>query len=537
MKYKYIENIKPTESQYAGYDLSETPIVDAVYRHRRRYAGNPYIEALPMPRSRKEIMATYCHGVDLPSANELDEMSDYEKFDSIRALKDFRVTLPFHLMLEYEFHRALCDSYSVRKRVLSRKRDIEITMEDEPVKTHCLLVAKDVSESNTGFTLLGLSGCGKSVGIRMMLAHYPQVIVHHDGDCSFVQITYLIVNCIPNSNFDALYQSIGRAIDRALGNMTPCYEAELSKRTSLGVKYTKVRDLVERFAIGMLILDEIQLINLNNTKENSIESLMTLNNDTNVAISVIGTEDAYFDLFKKRRTRRRMLPYIEASKYCSNYSQFKGILQHLFRYQWFNPPVKLTESLAKALYKASGGIIDQLVDLWMYVNIDYVKAKNKPAVDADFVLKTCVKHMGGVENAKTISEFEKKSRAGEVLGTINSSETENLYSEMESYYNENNKAAQIAYFKKKTIDAIKLVDSSYRTSSIESAFNSVYSKLSGDQIDENELISKILKLLEKRKLKREKKKRTTLNKDKLKSELLLNNEKVKNHDSNNCSPS
>ena len=90
------------------------------------------------------------------------------------------------------------------------------------------------------------------------------------------QIVYLVVNCVANSNFSALYASIGNAIDRALGITTSVYQKLIESRRSLGEKAEKVRELVEIFAIGIIILDEIQLIDFQSTKENSFESLMTL---------------------------------------------------------------------------------------------------------------------------------------------------------------------------------------------------------------------------------------------------------------------
>lgn len=80
---------------------------------------------------------------------------------------------------------------------------------------------------------------------------------------------------------------------------------------------------MERFAIGLIIFDEIQLIDFNSTRENSFESLMILSNRTKVAIGVVGTEDAYEMMFPKLRTGRRVGSPVRAQKYCSNYRYFQ----------------------------------------------------------------------------------------------------------------------------------------------------------------------------------------------------------------------
>jgi hypothetical protein len=159
------------------------------------------------------------------------------------------------------------------------------------------------------------------------------------------------VNCIPNSNFSALYVSIGNAIDRALGNLTPVYENEIRSARALGLKAEKVRDLVEMFGIGIIIFDEIQLIDFESTKENSFESLMTLTNRTKVAIAVVGTEDSFDKMFSKLRTSRRLGTMIIGHRYCEDKRYFATIVKNLFNYQWVDKLMPLSDEIIEALLK------------------------------------------------------------------------------------------------------------------------------------------------------------------------------------------
>ncbi len=72
-----------------------------------------------------------------------------------------------------EFYRTLCDSYRLRK-----PREVY----EDGVKR--IKLVGDVSEAaNTGFNMLGFSGCGKSSAIKILVSRYPQVIRHHiDGE-------------------------------------------------------------------------------------------------------------------------------------------------------------------------------------------------------------------------------------------------------------------------------------------------------------------------------------------------------------------
>ena len=107
--------------------------------------------------------------------------------------------------------------------------------------------------------MIGYSGCGKSSALKILFSNYPQYIIHErDDHTRFPQITYLVVSCQANSNFRALYESIGRAIDRAIGNITPVYEYEIAKASGLAGKADLVRRYIEQFAVGMADLDKIE---------------------------------------------------------------------------------------------------------------------------------------------------------------------------------------------------------------------------------------------------------------------------------------
>lgn len=379
--------------QYDDIDLTEQTIVEAKYvKSKVKYDnGNMMIEALPRPREgAKEIFEAYNRDIGLLSEEEKASMKPYEKMAAVSLLRQVRFPLPFHQILEDEVYMALLNSYRNRTVVSAKAADgfTEIT------KTK----GKDGSATNAGFSLLGYSGCGKSSALDILFSNYPHVIMHTlDDGTRIPQIVYLIVNCTANSNFSALYTAIGTAIDNALGYGEPVYEKVISKARSLGGKADKVRDLIERFSIGIIVFDEIQLINFNSSKENSIEGLMTLANKTKVAMGVVGTEDAFSMMFKKLRTGRRFGESIIGHEYCKNYNYFNFIVSNLFKYQWFDEYVEPTEAITKTLYDESKGIIDQLIGIYIFMQLDYLKSTKKPKVDSNYIKKTAEKHYPGLQ--------------------------------------------------------------------------------------------------------------------------------------------
>ena len=417
MKYEYAE-LGEHERQQDSIDLLKNRAVDAVYVRSRLACdrGNPYIECLPAVRTESEVLADY-HKAILDYSWEQRNWPDYERMKAIMQLRDVRFVLPFHMAFEQEFGLALLNSY--RHRSVRETYGTHVTIRDHESNTN-YTSEKDLGAAiNAGVALLGYSGCGKTSAVGTLLSNYPQVVIHHDENGNqFTQIVYLYAVCVANSNFKALYQSIGRAIDRALGNTTPVYETVINQRKSIGEKTNKICDLIDLFGIGAIILDEVQLMDFEGTHENSFSSLMNIANNTQVALILVGTEEAYSKMLPKLQIARRAGARIAASSYCGNKAAFKLLCQQIFQYQWFDTHVEFTDNDVDTLYRLTYGIVDQLVSLYIYMHIHYVRLKNKPTINSDYISLISNKYFPGMqvllEQLKTgsISEaaFEQKSK-------------------------------------------------------------------------------------------------------------------------------
>ncbi len=417
VKYEYA-NIDDNTSQYEDYDLTTQKVVDAIYRpaHIKMARGNPYIEALPLPIQDTSIL-TNAYTKRLPgySREEISSMSTFDKMMEVEMLTKLRMPLPFQKFLEYQMYRALVLSYCTRTVQKSKNHILKYTAENEWKETDRLLLGNSADSTDAGFGLVGYSGCGKSSAIQILLSHYPQVIRHTDDNGrSYIQIVYLVVNCITNSNFSALYAGIGDAIDKALQNTVPVYEEEIEKARGLGEKAEKIRHYIERFAIGIIIFDEIQLIDFNKTKENSFDSLLTLANRTKVAIGAVGTEDAMDKMFRRLRTARRIGCIIQGSLYCSSKDYFRVLVKSIFRYQWFDEPVEVTKDIIDTLYEVTHGIVNQLVNIYSSMCFDYLDKKKKPVINGDYIRSIAKTFYPGIqailENMK-MSEAERAYHA------------------------------------------------------------------------------------------------------------------------------
>lgn len=200
-----------------------------------------------------------------------------------------------------------------------------------------------------------------------------------------------------------MYRQIGEAIDNALGNPEPIYEVMINKKCkSLADKQLKVCQLIEMFSVGTIVLDEIQLIDFNTNRENSYEGLLGIVNKTKVALSVVGTDEAYKKLFTMLRNARRAGDFIDASAYTTDKDYFNMLVNMLLTWQWLDTPIQWSKELSDTLYECSGGIINMLIWLYKWIMLEYIDSKSKgkiEIIDKKFIVRVNNKHFKQLKGA------------------------------------------------------------------------------------------------------------------------------------------
>lgn len=492
--YEY-ETLDDNSRQYDDIDYLSMKGVRAKYVNYSSDTGNPYVEALPRPRTQSELGIACRRGIPgFSHAAEIKKQT-YEKILDILKLREVRFPLPVNYELEDEVFTAIVLSYRARQMFRDERGDIRIEYQSRNSEHHTdgVLVGNDAAATNAGITLIGYSGCGKSSALETLFRNYPQYIIHKGrGMTTYPQIVYLVVQCPPHSNFRGLYKNIGIAIDRALGNIKPVYAIELDagNRGNLSVYNDRVRYLIEKFAIGIIIFDEIQHIHFDATLENSFESILELSNQTKVAFGVVGTEDSYGKIFSGNlRQARRLGAEIHADLYCANRRLFEYNARQLFKYQWFNNLVEPDNEIIDTLFECTKGIIDQLVGVYMYKNIDYVRAERKPKINADYVRRTIERHYPGMmellsdlKNPKTEAQRAKAVKeANDEMQRIAQEEKRKAAEKATMEADQAPDAAQIVELKEFVVSRIMELDERYNPSTIENMVDKVLGSKEGKE--------------------------------------------------------
>ena len=371
------------------------PVAEAIYVPRLN-TNNPYITALPKRRSIEEFKEACTILPNILPMDILKNHSKEEQIDHMRKISDIRLYLPYYSSIEEIVDRVLEDSYKRRVSMTNETKQEQYIFNKKQITEYQHMKIKELSNAPTGFAILGETGCGKTTGLHNVLRKYPKVIIHNPGTMKqHIQIPVLAVHTPLNSNFHELYEAIGKKLDEYLGNTEKVYENELGQiREQLSKKFIKFCDLIEKFNIGLLVIDEIQLLSKNRISESTLETFMSLANQTGVAIGVIGTEESFSTLFHHPRIARRVGELITADAYCTSKETFNLLLKYLYTYL----PVKIqpTQECIDTYYAESKGTLASLLIIMEYVAKTLIKqvSKNKqPSINPDIIKQIAKKHL------------------------------------------------------------------------------------------------------------------------------------------------
>lgn len=462
MTYTYTE-VEMNHSQYEGETFGYGHICTAKYVESsiKEYRGNKYIEALPVPPDMNTIYAMcFVKTAGWESNNTNKPL--LQKLIEIQQLESFRLPLPYYADLWNEIYMTITASYAKRTQLYSGTHRTSVILHGESTVNDGDLVANSKS-TPAGFNMIGESGCGKSSALELALKYYPKVIRHVDENgISTIQIPYLFVTCPPDSNFSVLYRQIGKELDRYLGNSEPLIEKEImgKSRSSLGEIRARVAKMIERYAVGLLIVDEVQHLNFSNQTERSFNGLKVLANETMVGIGVVGTSDVLQKIYADEQTARRVGKSISCDNYRQSKDYFNLIMKLLLQYKWFEGTDKFTPEITELIREESHGIIAYIVLIYEMVCMDYVtkKENGEPvSVNLDYVKGIIEKYFSIVKNALEKNYLTTRERDLQIQESIQKAQGRMAYT------------MDLARQQQEEKDAIELLDSQFSEDSFAKA--------------------------------------------------------------------
>ena len=330
------------------------------------YRGNPLIEALPpiMPLEAAVEALTVNPGYNAAER----EMDAYYRFHAIRRLLRYFQPLYTHIDIEQRISCSIRQGYLGRNPIFARNSRYL-------GKTTAL-----------GFTIIGVSGVGKTTGVERVLSLYPQCITHtrYEGSPFYLkQITWLKLDCPFDGSIKGLCISFFNEVDRILDS---CYSQKFyAGKNTVDMLLPKMAQIARTHGIGMLIIDEIQ--HLSQAKSGGSEKMLnffvTLVNTIGIPVILIGTTKALPILQSEFRQARRGSGQGDLIwDRMQNDDSWDILLRTMWKYQWTRNKTPLTDELKNLLYDESQGIIDIAVKLYAMAQIKAISEETENVTPA-----------------------------------------------------------------------------------------------------------------------------------------------------------
>ncbi len=338
------------------------------------YQGNPMIEALPDIWSGSEVIGLLSRKASYNNGER--ELDAQYRLHCIHRLFCYFQPLEQHIDIEQRVSRSIRQGYLGRNPLMPEYAaglaDGYAVLKDRG--SYGML--QEGRSSASGFTIIGVSGVGKSTAVEKILSLYPQRIVHTrycGRQLAMTQLAWLKLDCPHDGSLKQLCYQFLHAVDLAAG--TEYFEQYTKGKYSLEMLLIIMTQLVRQFQIGILVIDEIQ--HLSEAKGGGSDKMLnffvTLVNTIGLPVVLIGTTKAMSILQGEFRQARRGSGQGDLVwDRMKNDASWRVFVKSMWRYQWTRHSVPYTDEMVNTLYDESQGIIDIAVKLYAIVQIDAI---------------------------------------------------------------------------------------------------------------------------------------------------------------------
>jgi hypothetical protein len=319
------------------------------------HKGNPLIEALP-PIKDDKTLAKSLRTSELVTPDERNLPKHIREKILFRIFRFVEPTTSY-LRVFRAIESAMLESYIPKNPLLSSAQHWLHYLNHEEMTNYPStgrFTGRPIS-----ITLLGPSGAGKSYMLEKILALYPQKITHRGyagKPLEILQIPWIKIDFPVNGTLSGLIDSIHEQLDRLTGSS----EASRSYRgkESLAIAANNLERKLRWNFLGLLVIDEVQGINSGNANQQRyfLQFILELMNRSSIPIVFSGNPELVKPLLQTMRISRRaenggVFVMDQLSR-----GEWKLFVEHLWSYQWTNPPTAMTKILSDTLFHLCTGL-------------------------------------------------------------------------------------------------------------------------------------------------------------------------------------
>lgn len=343
------------------------------------YQDNPLIEALPDIKSKADvidIIASYP-----PYDDDEKNLEAHIKVHVIQRIFKYFQPLPIHLDLESRISRMIRQGY-INRNPLSVDYKIALNNGYRDIKKGYMDNNNELFTTTAlGFSLIGVSGMGKTTALNRILNTIPQVIKHNDYRgiplCT-TQLSWLKIDCPFDGSLKALCLEFFLKIDNILG--TNYFKKYNTARLSANAMLPLMCQIAKVSNLGIIIVDEIQ--HLSSAKSGGAEKMLnyfvTLINTIGVPVVLVGTPKALEILQSEFRQARRGSGQGDMIwDRLKKDDQFILLLEGLWDYQWTSNKAELSDEFVDVIYEESQGIIDIAIKVFVMAQVRAISIRKE----------------------------------------------------------------------------------------------------------------------------------------------------------------
>lgn len=352
------------------------------------FQGNPFISTLPQEKTPEQIVKdlTYCpeyypedRNSPLPHRLELCQQIDHFFQPGRNALD-----------VAYKLDKCLRWGYVNRNPL----EPTTIEALNALAEGKCIPYSPRIPSTH-GFTLLGISGSGKTRTIERVLELYPQVIRHtayHGIPLCKEQVVWLKFNCAPDGSLKGLCRNFMMEMDKVLG--TTYLEKYDHHRFSVDQLMTAFCRIVTAHSVGVLVIDELQHLCGSGKKVSPIilNFFVSLVNQVGIPVITCGTGKA-MELFRNdfQQARRASGSGEVFFTRMNADSEWERFMKRMWNYQYTQNIVSYTDEMKEVFFEVSLGIPFIAVHLYRLVQEDAIITNKDTFSVADIRRISCEK--------------------------------------------------------------------------------------------------------------------------------------------------
>lgn len=308
------------------------------------------IKQMPEMLSGQEL---YEKLADIPAYDEgMSGKSQTERLIELSTL--YEIYLPSEMSIEIYSKLYLALLRSVQKKGTN-------VAVQQAYQNHNAIMRKEnrgIIGGSDSFSIVGCSGIGKSSAINRAISIITENKMIEIQNPSVRIIPCLVVQCPFDASVKSMLLEILRKSDELLE--TNYYSSALKARATTDVLIGIVSQVALRH-IGLLVIDEIQNCVTAKSGKNLVAMLTQLINSSGISICLVGTPET-LSLFESAFQLARRSLGLQYNA-LNNDEFFSGFCKLLFKYQYVQKKVEITEQMVDWLYEHSGGVTSIVVSL------------------------------------------------------------------------------------------------------------------------------------------------------------------------------